>query len=177
MTNFEPADEDMDDPIHGMLAMVLSDWHQPLHEAGVKIGILYASNADDYPLKRGGVPCAATIRVMSHKDRVKWHYDAELAIDAMQWGRMDDPSRMALLDHECSHLELKLDDQGDEAVIDVDSLGRPKLRSIPGNLNCSDGFIAVIERHGPAALEAVSARNHMLLIEEALRRWVPKDEV
>lgn len=177
MTVFERADADMDDEIHGMLAEVLLNWHTPLHEAGVKIGVLYASNADDHPLKRGGVPCAATIKVMNLKDRVKWGYDAELDIDALQWGHMDKAARIALLDHECSHLELKLEERDDEAVVGIDPEGRPKLRTIPGDLNCSDGFLAVIERHGPAALEVISARNHLELVNEALKRFVPPSDL
>lgn len=36
---------------------------------------------------------------------------------------------------------------------DTDDIGRPKLVSVKGDWNAGDGFAAVIQRHGSAAIE------------------------
>lgn len=164
----EYTQPDGDDPICGMLIDVLARWH-PHIGAAVRIGLMYAFNDDGPAIKVRGVQALASVKVMNVKDRVKWGFDVELLVDGAAWERMPDDRRLALLDHECSHLELVLDDNGN---VKMDVIGRPRVVTIPADLNPSDAFVAVIERHGRSAAEVISANAHMDEVEEALKRHV-----
>ena len=72
-------------------------------------------------------------------------------------------ARLALLDHELCHIdtidvpekqlkELRGDDPN-AVSWKTDDIGRPRLRSVPGNWNTGDGFTQVVARHGVHAIE------------------------
>jgi hypothetical protein len=141
--------------------VVMENWHPRLFEAGVRVGVLFAANSDGDPIKHGGYPAAAKIKPTSLKQRHQWPHDAELLIDESVWDELEDARRVALLDHELSHLDtvpLKGQELRD-AIADggprwkLDDLGRPKLRSVNGDWNVGDAFNAVIARHGWDAIE------------------------
>jgi len=92
-----------------MLDSVIQRWHPELKKAGVKIGFIFALNDKGAPVKHGGYPAYATIRVVPLKDRVSKGYDAELLVDGGHWANDKRECQYALLDHEMSHLILVRD--------------------------------------------------------------------
>lgn len=170
----EPATTDL-------LREVVYDHHRDLHTAGVQIGVIVCENPDGDALKHHGTPAFANIRVVSPVDRVGKGYDAELRIDGGKWERLHHARRVALLDHELSHLKLKkswsvaiLDANKEptgetELRWDTDDAGRPQLKTIPGDWETSDGFVAVVARHGLDAIEYASIDQAKRFADEARR--------
>lgn len=157
-TTYSAADPEVND----LLAEVMKRHHKPLHEAGVKVGVLMSSE-----LKAGGYPAYATIKIVSLKDRLSKQYDAELVIDLPEWEKLRDRHRKALIDHELSHIKLAKTRTTGDATLAVtesgitferDDLGRPKLKLVKGDWNGSDGFRDVVQRNGDWAIEFLSAR-------------------
>lgn len=158
-TTYQHADDDILD----LLAQVLRTHHPRLAEAGVKVGVTMAYNPDGPAIKHGGYEALACIKVVALKDRVRKRIEAEMFVDQSEWERLPEEQRVALLDHELSHIALvelpprqlatlRRDDP-DAPAWKLDDLGRPKLRSVPGDWSAGDGFAAVCERHGRAAVE------------------------
>ncbi len=156
-TTYTAAEPEVND----LLAQVMERHHKPLHEAGVRVGILMASE-----LKAGGYPAYATIKIVPLKDRLSKQYDAELVIDAHEWESLRERHRRALLDHELSHLQLaKARMTGEHSeitkggiVFERDDLGRPKLKTVKGDWHGSDGFKDVVARNGNWAIEFLMAK-------------------
>jgi hypothetical protein len=153
---------DNDEMTAGVRLMI--DQHHPrLAEAGVKVGIMVAYNPDGDALTHGGYPAAASMKVVKLKDRITKGYDAELSVDERVWRDLTDAQRLALLDHELCHIDTvdvpekqlkELRGENPSAVAwKTDDIGRPKLRSVPGNWNAGDGFTQVVARHGMNAIE------------------------
>ena len=158
-TSYQTADIDVLD----LLARVMREHHPRLTEAGVRVGVLMAENPDGDAIKHGGYPVFACIKVVSLKDRVSKQYDAELLIDRRAWDAAREEQQLALLDHELSHIdraELSPNDAKAARRDDpnaptwkLDDLGRPKLKTVPGDWNVGDGFAEVVARHGRHAVE------------------------
>lgn len=151
------------DDVVALLAGVMKDSHDDLHAAGVRVGVLMAENPDGDAVKRGGYAVLAMIKPVPLKDRLTKGFDAELVIDLRGWNGLSREGRPALLDHELSHLavvklkpkelaRLRHDDPN-APWWKTDDLGRPRLRSVPGDWNAGDGFKAVVERHGRSTVE------------------------
>jgi hypothetical protein len=133
--------------------------HQELRTAGVTIDCLFADPGTDaaeepLPLKLGGYPVAAYVRRIGLKDRAKGMADAEIVIDANTWKGLAEAKRVALIDHEVTHLRVK---QAKDGGVDRDDLGRPKLvmRLHDHQIGI---FKDVIERHGKDALDHYVAK-------------------
>jgi hypothetical protein len=157
------------DIVRQILSDTMERWHQPLHEAEVRVAILWAENEDGPAIKRGGDPVAAQIQVLALKWRVLTDHDALLTIDKNVWDSLDQASQIALVDHELSHLELAKFTKIEGASIrfDRDDIGRPKLTTVPGDWASSDGFRHVVVRHGSAAVEAISVRRTEAIVRAA----------
>lgn len=162
-TTFSAAGGD----VVAVLNRVLAEHHPQLVEAGVKIGVLMAENADGAALTHGGYPAAATVKVVPLADRVSKGYDAEIRIDQSEWDNIKAPRRSALIDHEATHLTLVRDEYGQ---VKYDSLGRPKLRSRKGDWSGGDGFAEVIHRHGDHAYERTNAMQVQARVNGALEK-------
>lgn len=140
--------------------------HPRLAEAGVRVGIMVGYNPEGDALTHGGYPAAATMKVVKLKDRITKGYDAELSIDERVWRDLTDAQRLALLDHELCHIDTidvppkqLAEERGNDPTAPAwktDDIGRPKLRSVPGDWNAGDGFRQVVARHG---LDAIEYRN------------------
>jgi hypothetical protein len=163
-TSWHRAD-DNDDMAAGVRLM-LTTHHPRLAEAAVRVGICVGYNPDGDAITHGGYPAAATMKVVKLKDRVTKGYDAELSVDERVWRDLTDAQRLALLDHELSHIdtidvpekqlkELRAE-SADAVSWKTDDIGRPKLRSVPGDWMAGDGFTQVVARHG---LDAIEYRN------------------
>ncbi len=148
-----------------LLARVQADWHKGLAGVEARVQILFASAdpADETPkapVKHGGYPARATIRVVPTKDRLVKGYDAEMLVDHDWWRDASEARKVALLDHELSHLEVvtksvkdKSEKKTDMTKVVYDDLNRPKLKLRKGDWSAGDGFSAVVERHGKDASE------------------------
>lgn len=159
-----------DDRIQAALAAVMRAEHQPLHAAGVKVGVLLAYNPDGPAIKRHGSAARATVKVVPLKDRLTKGFDAELLIDQSECDLMRPAHLNALIDHELSHLVVvtkkeKAPKRGKNqpkappaVVIARDDLGRPKLKTRPGDWDAGDGFKDVVARHGDYAPEYENLR-------------------
>ena len=144
-----------------VIKAVLRQHHRELAEVEVKVGVLMATAGKDEqgrPLapavKLHGVECAATVKVVSYKDRVAGKDDAEIIIDADKWAERSDPERVALVDHELNHLEVQRDEEGNPKS---DDAGRPKLKSRPHDRDFG-WFDIIAARHGAASYEVQQAR-------------------
>lgn len=139
-----------------LLERAVAEWHKELGEAGVRVGMLFASAEDGPAVKHHGHPALASIRVVPLKDRLTKGYDAEMLVDRGWWDGGTEAHRLALLDHELSHLELKREKPkvpGQVGPVLLDDLGRPRLKLRRGDWNPGDGFAAVVARHGEFASE------------------------
>lgn len=168
-TTFMLADADA----HERVGRMMARHHPQLRDAGVVVGVLFASNEDGPALAHKGSTVAATMQVVSLKDRVLKEVDAQMVINREVWEELSPAQRDALCDHELSHLALKkfaywtllgpdgkpkrgpdgLETGEQELRCDLDDLGRPKLVGVPGDVDVGDAFKAVVERHGIAAME------------------------
>lgn len=168
---FSLADDEARDRVDEMMRA----WHRPLLDAGVVVGVLFASS--DKPevpaIKNKGATVAATMQVVSLKDRVLKKVDAQMVINQQAWNRLTAAQRDALVDHELEHLKLKKfaywtllgpdgkprrgpdgEETGEQELrCDLDDLGRPKLTTVPGDIESGDGHAVIIRRHGEAAME------------------------
>jgi hypothetical protein len=163
-TTYQEADRS----VREMLGRVLDKWHRPLVDAEVSFTIQMARNNAGPALKHGGWPADAMVKVTPLKDRVAGIGDVRLFIDETAWEEMDEPQRLALLDHEAQHVELKTyaDDEGCEQICS-DDIGRPciKLRKHDWQFG---GFDIVAERHKEASHEA----GHM---KSMVKKWKQLD--
>lgn len=150
--------------VTNLMDEVKSKYHGEIHNYGVKIGVLMVlSHKEGVPaLTHKGHPAAATVHIVSLKDRVIKQYDVEMLIDADYWKSCSDESKRALLDHELSHIALKKrkvkgkkNEDGEEGqmVVDEDDLGRPKIKMVHGDYDIGDGFLNIIKRYGDSSIE------------------------
>jgi len=151
-TTYQLADE----PVKKVVDEAVKSWHRRLKDMNVRLGVLVAANGDGPAVRHNGYPALATIRVTPLKDRVTKGFDAELLIDEREWNGMKSEHRLALCDHELTHLVIVKDKKSGE--VKLDDLGRPKLRSRKGDWNGGDGFAEVVERHGDFAVEFLNAQ-------------------
>ena len=149
-TTYTLADPDVTSAVDSMMRK----YHAELTEAEVRVGVLIARNETGNPIKHGGYPARATVRIVPLKDRLTKGYDAEMLIDGRELDLMRPEHLNALVDHELTHLRVCLnDDDESPEKYKLDDLGRPKLKTRPGDWNAGDGFKEVVARHGDYAAE------------------------
>lgn len=142
-----------DDPIHAMLQEVLEEYHPELVDAGVTIGLYWATSEDDESpaLKHHGYPAAAVVKIKSDaRDRLEGLPDATITIDKDRWDAKDDAWRRSLLDHELFHLQVQRDK---DDHVKLDDAGRPKLKMRSHDFEVGV-FDAIVARHGAAGCDA-----------------------
>ena len=139
-----------------LLQTAMKSWHPDLAAHGVRVQLLFATSDTDAPaVRHGGYPAVATIRVVPLKDRLTKGYDAEMLVARDEWDLFGEAHKVALLDHELSHLEVcrkkvkmpKTHKGEPQFRVALDDLGRPKLKLRKGDWNPGDGFEAVVARH------------------------------
>lgn len=155
--------------------LLKADQHEELrcHKVKVVALFVYDEDSDGEPtgtaLTMNGYPAAAVVRLTSLKERAHKLGDVELLIDGARWDKLDEQQRIALIDHELTHVRVRTERETGELL--TDAQGRPKLRMRRHDIQIG-GFNDVIERHGRAALEAIgiahaTARHAQLLLEWA----------
>lgn len=158
-----------DNDVMEIMRDALNQWHDDLLGADVRIGVVMVRPACDEmgvptgpALKLAGAAATACVKRVSAKDRVLKPYDAEIQIDETRWDGLSDQQRLALMDHELTHIELVMD----EGAIATDDDGRPKLKMKSYDWVLT-GFEQVVRRHGEAALEHPAAKKVWTLCEQA----------
>lgn len=172
MTTYTKADPG--EEVHELLAEVMREHHPKLAECGARVGVVWAYCPGGHAIKHGGYPAAATIKVVSQRDRVTKEIDAEMLIDQHFWANCKDRHKAALLDHELSHLDvvpLPPEERRTGSLVwwKTDDGGRPKLKGVKGDWSAGDGFKAVVHRHGDFAVEFENIRRASAIAEAAKR--------
>ncbi|MCE5230493.1 hypothetical protein LLG95_12990, partial [bacterium] len=150
MKTVERASKD----VTALLNKALREWHQDLKDAEVKIGVVMVTCEDGPAITDNGAPAIAKVRRLNERDRLLMDLDATIEIDAAWWDESEEERRIALLDHELTHLEV---DGSKSAGFKRHADGRPKLAMQPDDWQIS-GFYEVVERHGASAPDAIAIR-------------------
>lgn len=153
-----------------VLDTVIEEYHPHLREHGVTVGLLAAwprAGGDDAPLKLHGYPCLAVVKVTPYRQRVQGIQDAVITLDGPAWERATEAERIALLDHELTHLELIRDDDG---AVKTDDALRPRLKCRLHDWNLG-GFEVIARRHGDAAPEVVAWKEAHTAYSQAVFAW------
>lgn len=160
----------------------LSQWHQELKDADVKIGTLlkFSSSEETPAIKSNGHGVDGIITIVSSKDRLSKGFDVEITLDGDIWSHNNDEYQYGLIDHLISRIELKpvkvkkntntthgTDTEKEETAAPTymkDNAGRPCLKLRTGDWNVGFGFEDVVRRHGEASPEYrnVSAAYNMV---------------
>ena len=158
-TTYEEPSQDVVD----LIAQTMRAHHQRLEAIGLKLSVLIArSEDDDEPaLKNHGYPALAITKILNLKLRAYGLGDAEILIDGGRWELLSRRQRVALIDHELTHLE-PVEKKG---ALVRDDLGRPKLEMRLHDIVIG-GFAEVAERHGQESIEAGEYRAARELMDQ-----------
>ncbi len=145
------------------LKLVLKRNYSDLTKEKVTIDLLEAmpgldekgEEKDEHAIVVGGYPADGCCSVTPYRWRVKGCADAEIQIDKHWWDHHSEKERLALIDHELYHLELKRNKKDD--TVRRDDLGRPKL-GIRKHDREFGWFDEVAERNGEHSHEVQQAR-------------------
>lgn len=150
-----------DESVMKVINEAADKYHQSLKANGVKILAImaYGPRDEEDQLKRpairkNGVACGACIRVLPLKERLSKSADAEMLIDGDSWEEYNADIRLALVDHELSHLIVKMDKDDN---VKKDALRRPMLGTIRDDI-VYWGNSQIAERHGENSIEVIAAR-------------------
>lgn len=136
-----------------LIHSVLTEYHPDLCNNGVTVDALFAL-ADEKPLKVGGYPVIAFIKINSTKLRIKGLADCEITIDKQIWESLTERQKISLLDHELTHINVKKDKDG---VTKTDDCNRPALSMRRHDYQLG-WFREVANRHGENSTECYQAK-------------------
>lgn len=142
-----------------MLKQVVEKYHGGLNDAGVTFDVLIAFATKDETgdpvgpaLSHGGYAALATVRINPLKARVLGQADVLITIDGDRWDEYAERQKMAILDHEVTHLELATEDGEKGTIVLRDDIDRPKLRMRKHDHQFG-WFDDVVRRHGRDSIE------------------------
>lgn len=154
-----------------ILQDVLEKHHPRLTQLKTRVAMIFVfdqldeqGHAKAQVLKHRGVWAAAVAKINSLKLRAQGLADAEITVDQYVWERSDPATRVAILDHELTHLDPKFKDN----VPQLDDLNRPKLQMRYHDFE-HGWFVEVAERNGAASIEVQQAQRFM---EESGQFWL-----
>jgi len=157
MTTYAKADKQA----KANMAHAMKRYHPELRDAEVSVDLLLAYGPRDAngdlvspALTSKGLQCLGKIRVLGLKDRVAGRGDAEMLLDGDQIDEWSDEELAAIIDHELTHLELQVADDG---TVKRDDIDRPKLRIRPHDREYG-WFDSVARRHPEHSVEVRQAR-------------------
>lgn len=151
MTTYDTVPQEVLDLINS----TMEQYHEELHNAEVTVDAMFAHNENgDHPVKLGGYPALAYIKITSLKNRIKGMMDAEIMIDGDAYKMMTEAQRIALIDHELHHLMLTYDK---EENIKTDDANRPKLKMRKHDYQMG-WFRDIALRHGDNSPEVFQAK-------------------
>lgn len=121
MPHYDTPDQSVLDLINS----TIQEFHPELVEAQVTIDALMAFDDKGFPVKVGGYPAIASIKISSLKNRVKGFADAEIVFDKAAYDALSDDQRKGLIDHQLYYLMVKRDKEDN---IKRDDVGRACLK-------------------------------------------------
>lgn len=140
------------DEAHEVTQEVMSRYHQGLADCGTTVAILmyWADEESDRPaMMDRGMKVRAKIENTPLKYRKLGVADLQLSIDADWWQMATRPQQEALIDHELSHREPKVDDEG---AVQRDDAERPRFERVPHDHEIGT-FTSVVQHYGEASSE------------------------
>lgn len=162
-----------------LLEDVRDEFHRPLVEAEVRVGMLHAfgtKNEDGEltspAITHNGCKCAGLAKIVNLRDRALGMPDVLVLVDGDRWPKWDEARRRALIDHELYHFEIQRDREGNAKA---DDLGRPKIKIRPHDFEVG-WFRDVAERHGAASFEVEQASVLADGRGQMLFPWAPEAE-
>lgn len=135
-----------------LLAGATQQYHEPLQAAEARIGLVMVSCDDGPAITHAGAQALAKVRRLNARDRLLTGFDAVIEVDAAVWESFTREQRIALLDHELTHLAVEKTGGGRPRHYPD---GRPKLATRPDDWMIT-GFYEVVERHGEHAPDAAA---------------------
>lgn len=141
--------------VTNVIERVQQECHEELK--GVTVAGLFAFHSESSlpVLKHGGYPAGAIVRITPLKERVMGVADSTIVVDRAGWLTMSQPQRDALIDHELTHLERKVNKKTGRPT--YDAFSRPKL-VMRRHDHQFGWFDEVAQRHGEASPEMRQAR-------------------
>ena len=115
-------------------------------------------------LVKNGVPCAAQIRVISPFNRQTDNYDVKIIIDGDNWRDLTKEEKIAIIDHELTHLSIVRDREGEPVMINEES-DKVKLKLIRDDIQMW-GFNDIMIRHGANSQE-------LQILQHLVNRYAP----
>jgi hypothetical protein len=128
-------DEQFD--IYKMLDGLVERHHDHLVNSEIRVAMFTGWQADE-----DGRLTLGRCKIVSELDRKLHGAHVVIVLNADAWEHFSEPQRLALLDHELCHAEVKLDKDLEPMELEDET---PKLRSRKHDI---EEFRAVIERHG-----------------------------
>lgn len=151
-----------------IISSLIGQYYPDLEEGQVTIESIFAYDPKGgFPVKSGGYPALACIKVNNLKNRVKGQADVEITIDADNFKSMSLEQKTAVLDHELYHLITVRDKDG---VIKTDDANRSKLRLKKHDYQMG-WFKEIAARHGQNSPEVYQAN---ILWQRDGRTFFPK---
>ncbi len=142
--------------------------HKHFRDLEIKISLVMVSKFDASEqivrcLKHHGAFADAVVRLIPCKERLHNAHDVEITIDKFAWDGANTLRKKALLDHELTHVAVKLSKKDNEPMVHDD--GRPMLRLLPDDYSIT-GFYSIADRHGVfsgevASVSAIASRMHL----------------
>jgi hypothetical protein len=138
-----------------LLGKAMSQWHAKLFEEEVKVALVMVDLPRDDQgiptgpaLSRNGLAITAQSRLLNERDRLVSGRDLIIEVDALHWGDIDDPQRLAILDHELTHVQIRKKKEAFVRRAD----GSVRLGLIPDDYAMT-GFVICAKRHGRNSAE------------------------
>lgn len=166
-----------------VLVQAMTDYHPRLVKAGVTVDLSVAfAKVDEETgevlgpaLKVRGVPVLAKVKIMPLEDRIQGSGDARITIDGDRWADLSPDERLAVLDHELTHLQVQEemirqappkagDPPSPVAPVEfrpkLDDAQRPKLKMRQHDHEYG-WFDEVAKRHGKSSIEVQQVERFM----------------
>lgn len=153
---YKPKTDEEYGVVREIVEHVLHKHHGEMEDAGVTVQCLLACPPVDDEgeptgpaLSNHGVKCLAKIRTTKLKERVLGAADLEIEIDFDNWEVESNASRVAIIDHELTHRQLKTDRTG---AVRRDDMDRPLFVRREHDMEVG-WFHVVAQRHGEDSIE------------------------
>lgn len=137
-----------------LLSSVMEEYYPDLIKNNVTVDVTMAYAKEGEPLKAGGYPALAYIKITSLKHRIKGLKDCEITIDGQIWETLTEAQQKAVVDHELHHVIVTTDKEGNTKI---DDAGRAKLRLRRHDYQLG-WFREVANRHGENSTECYQAK-------------------
>lgn len=146
--------DEADAATYDIVDQVMRLYHNEIYSLEVKVAVTMVTKLgpedEKIPcLKLHGAFAVAVIRLTQASQRVRLKHDIEIMIDSYHWDTAGNSEKVAIIDHELQHVEVR---KGRNLEIKTDDTGKPKLRLKPDDYSLT-GFFLNIQRHGIAAPE------------------------